>query len=296
MRILKPKYLLDRVSRLAIFSIVTSLGLPSVLPSEAAGTLVKEACYNAIQQREAKSLWSYRVERHEDNHIILEQVIETVDIPITHLLAVDGHAPTPAQLKEEEERHRSLLKNSPGQSAFKKEHDDDSKKMEEMLRIIPEAFVFQDQGKQRGLEKIAFHPNPEFKPKTYQQRVLHTLVGTAFIDLQDKQIARISASLAQRVEFGLGFLGRVDKGGTVNIARTRLAEGVWQVSMAKIDLSGRMAIFKSLNRRKDEQRSDFKPVAPGTTVAQALDELEKNGPAGSSENFPSMNTRITKVH
>jgi hypothetical protein len=276
MRMPKPKDLLDRVSRLAIFSLVTSLGLSSVLPSEPTGTLVKDACFNAIQQREAKSLWSYRVERHEDKHIILEQVIETVDTPVTHLLAVDGHAPTVVQLKEEEERHRSLLKSSAGQSALKKDHDQDSKKMEEMLRVIPEAFVFQDQGKHRGLEKIAFHPNPDFKPKTYEQRVLHTLVGTAFIDLHDKQIARISATLAQRVEFGLGLLGRVDRGGTVNIARTRLSEGVWQVSMEKIDLSGRMAIFKSLNRHKDEQRSDFKPVAPGTTFAQALDELEKN--------------------
>jgi hypothetical protein len=285
MRMPKPKYLLDRISRLAIFSLVTSLGLPSVLPSEPTGTLVKEACFNAIQQREAKSLWSYRVERHEDKHIILEQVIETVDTPVTHLLAVDGHAPTAAQLKEEDDRHRRLLRNSAGQSAFKKDHDEDSKKMEEMLRVIPEVFVFQDQGKQRGLEKIAFHPNPDFKPKTYEQRVLHTLVGTAFIDLHDKQIARISASLAQRVEFGLGLLGRVDRGGTVNIARTRLPAGVWQVSMEKIDLSGRMAIFKSFNRRKDEQRSDFKPVAPGTTFAQALDELEKNSPADSPKTF-----------
>jgi hypothetical protein len=283
MRMPKPKYLLDRVSRLAIFSLVTSLGLSSVLPSEPTGTLVKDACFNAIQQREAKSLWSYRVERHEDKHIILEQVIETVDTPVTHLLAVDGHAPTVVQLKEEEERHRSLLKSSDGQSALKKDHDQDSKKMEEMLRVIPEAFVFQDQGKHRGLEKIAFHPNPDFKPKTYEQRVLHTLVGTALIDLHDKQIARISATLAQRVEFGLGLLGRVDRGGTVNIARTRLPDGVWQVSMEEIDLSGRMAIFKSLNRHKDEQRSDFKPVAPGTTVAQALDELEKNRTSSYSE-------------
>jgi hypothetical protein len=283
MRMPKPKYLLDRVSRLAIFSLLTSLGLSSVLPSEPTGTLVKDACFNAIQQREAKSLWSYRVERHEDKHIILEQVIETVDTPVTHLLAVDGRAPTVVQLKEEEERHRSLLKSSDGQSALKKDHDQDSKKMEEMLRVIPEAFVFQDQGKHRGLEKIAFHPNPDFKPKTYEQRVLHTLVGTALIDLHDKQIAGISATLAQRVEFGLGLLGRVDRGGTVNIARTRLPDGVWQVSMEKIDLSGRMAIFKSLNRHKDEQRSDFKLVAPGTTVAQALDELEKNRISSYSE-------------
>ena len=271
MRMLKPKYLLDRGSRVAILSLVTTLGLPSGSSSETTGKLVREACYNAVQQREMKSLWSYRVERHEDSHIILEQVIETVDGPVKHLLAVDGHAPTPAQLKEEGDRHRSLLKNSAEQTVLKKDHDEDTKKMEDMLRTIPEVFVFQDQGKQRGLEKISFHPNPDFKPKTYEQRVLHTLVGTAFIDLHDKQIARVSASLAQRVEFGLGFLGRVDKGGTVNIARTRVSSGVWQVSMERIDLSGRMAIFKSLNRHKDEQRANFKPVAPGTTLAQAID-------------------------
>jgi hypothetical protein len=71
----------------------------------------------------------------------------------------------------------------------------------------------------------------------------------------------------------------------MNITRTRLAEDVWQVSMEKIDLSGRMAIFKSLNRCKDERRSDFKPVVPGTTVAQALDEIEKNGAAGTPKTF-----------
>jgi hypothetical protein len=157
--------------------------------------------------------------------------------------------------------------------------------MEDMLRMIPEAFVFQDHGKERGLEKLSFQPNPDFKPKTYEERVLHTMVGTAFIDLREKQIARVSASLAQRVEFGLAVLGRVDKGGTLNIARTRVSDGVWQVSVEKIDLSGRMAIFKSLNKHKDEQRSEFKPVAPGTTVAQALDELAKNNPAGSAKTF-----------
>ena len=71
----------------------------------------------------------------------------------------------------------------------------------------------------------------------------------------------------------------------MNIARTRLPDGVWQVSMEKIDLSGRMAIFKSLNRHKDEQRSNFKRVAPGTTSAQALDELEKNDAADSPNTF-----------
>jgi len=53
-----------------------------------------------------------------------------------------------------------------------------------LLRIIPEAFVFEDQGKEGESAKIAFHPNPEFKPKTYEQRILHALDGILFIDLR----------------------------------------------------------------------------------------------------------------
>jgi hypothetical protein len=45
---------------------------------------------------------------------------------------------------------------------------------------------------------------------------------------------------------------------------------------------GRYFLRNPLEHR-DGERADFKPVAPGTTFAQALHELEKNGPSGSLE-------------
>jgi hypothetical protein len=263
------------VSRFAILAFAAAIALPPALPSQTTKELIAEACYNELQHRETKTLWSYTAERHVDSHIFLERVIETVDGPVRHLLAVDGHPPTPAQIKEEDDRHQELLKSLSGRRALQKQRDDDDKTLEELLHIIPEAFVFEDQGKEGESERIAFHPNPGFKPKTYEQRIVHALDGMVFIDLHDKRIARLSGSLGSRVEFGYGLIGHVEQGGTTEFMRVRLSPQVWKTSAEKIDLDGRFVMLKTINKHQAESRTGFEPVAPDTTFAQALDEIEK---------------------
>jgi len=46
------------------------------------------------------------------------------------------------------------------------------------------------------------------------------------------------------------------------------------VSDAKIDIDGRFVMFKTINKHQDENRTGFKPVAPDTTFAQALNEIQ----------------------
>jgi len=253
------------------------MALPPVpaLPSQTAKELIVDTCHNELQQREKRTLWSYVAERRSNNHVFREQVIETVDAPVRHLLAVDGEPPTSVQMKEENDRNRELLKNASRRHAIQKQQDNDDKKMEELLRIIPEAFVFEDQGQEGESERIAFHPNPGFKPKTYEQRILHALDGIVFIDLLDKRIARLSGSLGTRAEFGYGVIGHVEQGGTTDITRVHLSPGVWKTSAEKIDIDGRFVLLKTINKHQDESRTDFEPVAPDTTFAQALNEIEK---------------------
>jgi hypothetical protein len=269
--------LLARVPRLLTLTLAAGMALPpgSALPSQTAKELIGDACYNELQQREKRTLWSYVAERRSNNHVFREQVIETVDAPVRHLLAVDGDPPTPAQMKEENDRHQELLNNASRRHAIQKQQDDDDKKMEELLRIIPEAFVFEDQGQEGESEKIAFHPNPAFKPKTYEQRVLHALDGIVFIDVHDKRIARLSGSLGTRVKFGYGVIGHVEQGGTTEITRVHLSPGVWKTSAEKIDMDGRFVMLKTINKHQDESRTGFEPVAPDTTFAQALDEIQR---------------------
>src|SRR6202047_396294 len=209
--------LLAHVSRFVTVTFAASMALAPALPSQTAKELIGDACHNELQQREKRTLWSYVAERRSNSHVFREQVIETVDAPVRHLLAVDGYPPTSVQMKEENDRHQELLNNASRRHAIQKQRDDDDRKMEELLRIIPEAFVFEDQGKEGESEKIAFHPNPRFKPKTYEQRILHALEGIVFVDLDDKRIVRLSGSLRARVEFGYGLIGHVEQAGTMDI-------------------------------------------------------------------------------
>jgi hypothetical protein len=283
MELSRTIFLLAHTTRFVAYTFVAGMVLTPALPSQTAKDLIRDACYNELQQREKRTLWSYVAEHHSNNHVFREQVIETVDSPVRHLLAVDGHAPTPAQMKEENDRQQRLLKSESGRHAIQKQQEDDNKKMEELLRIIPEAFVFEDQGKEGESEKIAFHPNPEFKPKTYEQRILHALDGIVFIDLHEKRIARLSGSLGTRVVFGYGVIGHVDQGGTTEITRIHLSPGVWKTSAEKIDIDGRFVMLKTIDKHQDESRTGFEPVAPNTTFAQALDEIAKMDRSASSK-------------
>ncbi len=273
MELSRTIFLLAHTSRIVAFTLVAGMVLTPALPSETPKELIGDACYNELQQPEKRKLWSYVAERHSNNHVFREQVIETVEVPVRHLLAVDGHPPTPAQMKEENDRQQRLLKSESGRHAIQKQQEDDDKRMEELLRIIPEAFVFEDQGKEGESEKIAFHPNPEFTPKTYEQRILHALDGIVFIDLHDKRIARLSGALGTRVVFGYGVIGHVEQGGITEITRVHLSPGVWKISAEKIDIEGRFVMLKTINKHQDESRTGFEPVAPDTTFAQALNKI-----------------------
>src|SRR5712675_1471100 len=275
MKLSRTETLSRPICRFVILMFAATMALPPALPFPRARELIREACYNEVQQREKRTLWSYVAERHSNNHIFREQVIETVDAPVRHLLAVDGHPPTAVQMKEENDRNQALRNNASRRHAIQKQQGDDDKTMEELLRITPEAFVFEDQGKEGQSERIAFHPNPGFKPKTYEQRILHALDGIVFVDLHDKRIARLSGSLASGVEFGYGVIGHVQQGGTTEITRIHLSEGIWKTSAEKIDINGRFVLLKSINKHQDESRTRFDPVAPDTTFAQALNEIEK---------------------
>jgi len=114
-----------------------------------------------------------------------------------------------------------------------------------------------------------------FKPKTYEQRILHALDGIVFVDLHDKRIARLSGSLATGVEFGYGVIGHVQQGGTTEITRVHLSEGIWKTSAEKIDITDDLCCSNLSISIKTRGELVFEPVAPDTTFAQALNEIEK---------------------
>jgi hypothetical protein len=254
-------------------------GLLSVLPSlaaQAAKELMADACYNELQQRKQDPLWASQVLRRSGGHVYLEKELETAGGPVHRLLLIDGHEPSPSERRQDDVRLRKLMNDPNAREAMKKARGADERKVDDLLRVIPDAFLFQDQGKQGGLEKLGFSPNPTYKPKSYEETTLHAMSGTVLIDLQEKRLVEISATLTQQVEVGHGLIGSLKKGGMIEVKRTRLSAGIWKTSSTRIDINGHIVLLKSISKKQDETQSNFTPEAPDMTIEHALEKLFGN--------------------
>jgi hypothetical protein len=258
---------------LAVLVTLFILCTPRVVVAQTVKQLVADACYNARQQLEHETLWSSRVQRRAKGHVYLEEEIETVDGPVRRLISVDGREPSPSERKVDDERLRRLAENPNVQRSWKQNQETDKRKFGTLLQEIPDVFLFIDQGTQDGMERIAFRPNPSRAPKTYEERVLHALSGFIVVNLEETRLAGLSATLEQQVDFGYGVIGRLDKGGSINITRVRVSPGVWKTASFKIDMAGRIALFKTISRQQDETRDNFQPIDSHTTIDAALRQL-----------------------
>src|SRR5258708_40364862 len=71
--------LFPHVSRFIMLTVAATVALPPSLPSQTPKELIGEACYNELQHRERKTLWSYTAERH--NHELLVLILLVFNLP-----------------------------------------------------------------------------------------------------------------------------------------------------------------------------------------------------------------------
>ncbi len=259
--------------RLVALVIFCALSAFSQLSAQNPNQLMTDACENELRQREQTVLWTSQVEHRTAEHVYCKEEIATVDGPVHRLLSVDGHEPSPSERKQDDDRLRDLRENPKARLTLKKSREAQEKKVDDLLRVLPNVFLFEDQGKRGGLERLAFHPNPAYKPATYEEMALHALSGVILIDLTEKRLARFSGTLTQPVSFGHGLLGRLNKGGLIEVNRVRLSPGLWGTSSFRTDFDGRFAIFKNISKHLDETRHQFEPVPPDTNMQRALGRL-----------------------
>jgi len=116
---------------------------------------------------------------------------------------------------------------SGAQRSWKQNQEADKKKFEALLQEIPNVFLFVDQGTQDGMKRIAFRPNPSYAPKTYEQRVLHRIWRPYCCEPWRKSASRdFPPPWSNRWILAYGVIGRLDKGGSINITRVRVSPGI----------------------------------------------------------------------
>jgi hypothetical protein len=234
-----------------------------------AAELVNAVVANELADRVERRKWMYLIDKREGKQILTEQQVETNDGPLYRVLAIDGKPLDPKQRQQDNARIDRLLHDPGEQLKVKRAHDEDEQKLETLIRLMPEVFLYDYDGIDGTLVRVKFWPNPNYNPSTYEARVVHSLAGTVLIDSHQQRLVKLAGRLMSPVQFGYGLLGHIDNGGTVEIGRVEAAASQWKTALIDIQLSGRLVLFKTISKQEYETRSDFRAVPDDLSLSQA---------------------------
>jgi hypothetical protein len=234
-----------------------------------AAGLINEVVANELTDRVQQRKWMYLINKREGKQTLTEEQVDTEDGPFYRLLAIDGTPLDLDQRQQDNARIDRLLHDPSQQLKVKRGHDEDEQKLEKLMRLMPEVFLYDYGGVEGNLVRLKFRPNTNYNPTTYEARVVHSLAGTILIDSQQKRLAKLSGQLINRVEFGYGLFGHIDNGGTIEIGRVPVGPSQWKTALINIQLSGRLVFFKTISKQQYETRSDFRAVSDGLSLLEA---------------------------
>jgi len=233
--------------------------------------------------RDDHSRWRYRstVRRAEGESVY--QVVETDLGSVKKKVQQNGQPLTPDELDKETRRIDSFVHDSSQQAKQRKDSQQDDKRAENMLRMLPDAFLWSIKSDVPDATTLSFTPNPDFTPPTMESRVFAAMAGEIVVSKPDSRIQRISGKLIRDVKFGYGLFGKMEQGGTFSVERRQLTARVWQITESHVHINGHILLFKTISEQEDEVKTDFRPTPPATTLEQAANILRSEPTALSAK-------------
>lgn len=232
--------------------------------------LVKRMVQNELNAAKNDSThWRFRKLDAKPDKKETWDVIETKSGEIQRLLEIDGHPLTKKQEEADLARIRKFVASPREQEKKKRASHNDFKKEQDLMEMLPKALIFQYAGKENGLIRLTFKPNPHFHASTREAEVFHHMVGELSISESATRLAELRGRLDSRVKFGGGFLGHLNKGGTFDVKQQDVGGGHWDSTLLDTELTGKALFFKTISVREKLVESDYRRVSDNLTLQQA---------------------------
>ena len=183
-------------------------------------------------------------------------------------MAVNGKPLTAQQWNEESQRIERLLNNRSQLKKEKQQQREDGEQATRMLRMVPDAFLFQEESSEGTRIKLHFTPNPAFRASGASEAVFHHMEGTLTLDVKQKRLVEISGRLNNEVKFAGGLLGHLDKGSTFYVKQQEVGPGCWEMTRMDVQMNGKALFFKTISVRTSEIDSDFHAVPEAASIQQ----------------------------
>jgi hypothetical protein len=260
-------------SRLVVLGVLLAAGL---LPLHANGNKdAKEIVRTAMQAELNADLndhtrWRYR-DAQKDGIETVSIVVETAQGSVKRVISRGGQPLNAEEAAAEDERVQRFIHDPEKLAKQRRDGVQDGKNAEELLKMLPDAFLWKVQSEDAQKITLHFEPNPNFDPPDMQGRVLGRMAGELVVDKKQNRIMTISGKLTEDVTIGWGLLGRLREGGTFRVERREVAPELWQITETHVHIAGRALFFKNIGQQQDEVQTDFTQVPEGTTLEQAAE-------------------------
>jgi hypothetical protein len=215
-----------------------------------------------------QSIWMYK-DRDDspDRHALYDQV-ETRQGDLRRLIELDGRPLTPEADLAERQRILRYVNDAAAQARADKNSSHDDTQAEQLLRMLPEAFLWTIASKTPEFLTLSYVPNPRFDPPNMEARVMGIMGGEMVIVRDVNRIRTLKGHLTQEVRFGYGLFGHLEQGGTFDIERRMVGSGHWQITESHVHIGGKALLFKTIGQQSDEVKTDWRP-SPAQTLQEA---------------------------
>lgn len=241
--------------------------------SDAARQIVNTMLAHESDPAEHRNKYMYLSEERSERtggHLWKERVVETAMGKVRLLLEEDGRPLSAERMAVERERLAEIVAH-PGEFQRREQSmKNDEEHAEQMLALLHKAFLFDEPRPESGDVRIAYRPDPAYQPRTMEEKVLHAMSGAVLVDERTKQLHRIEGKIPADVSLGYGILGTVHAGSSFSTEHEMEPGGEWKDALVNTAIEGKVALFKEIGRNEHVVHSDFRLLADGISVADAV--------------------------
>jgi hypothetical protein len=256
---------------LVAFQAVAQIQPPNVPATE----LVRQTVAHELAATDTSGQYMYRVHEETPQGSETHVMVETPNLQISRLVLKNGKPLPPAQRQSEEERLRSLLTNRAGLVKLQTEKHADDARLHRVIQSLPDAFLYQRTGGEtnsagRELVLVTFRPNPHFRPRSIELRVLQGVEGAMLIDPVAERFVRVEAKLSRNVDFGWGIFAHISRGGSLLLEQQVVWHDQWATTTLALHYTNRRLLLIASRIDSVTKASDFRRLPDDLTLQQAF--------------------------
>ncbi len=247
---------------------------PRSAAAQSAQEIVRKVVHNELDADfNDHTSWMYRDDYKSPEKNVVKIVVETSQGNLSEIVEESGHPPSAEEHQNDLNRMQQIVVDPALRARQKRAEQHDGEQAADMMKMLPNAFVWHVIDHANGELTLAFQPAPSFSPDSMNAKVLAAMSGIMVVDEQAMRLRKLAGHLDHEVVFGWGILGRINAGGTFAIERKDVGYGSWQIIQTHVHISGHALFFKTIGDQEDEVTSEYHRTPDGVDLKKAAEML-----------------------